>query len=223
MGIMIKDQPFTVGITGGMGSGKSTAAHYFRQQGLFIVDADCVARDSVATESHALEAIARHFGPTILQHDKTLHRQRLRHIIFQDQAQKKWLENLLHPIIHRNIKKQLSKAKTSAYAICVSPLLFETSQNQFVQRTLVIDATETTQIRRIQARDGSSEQHIAMIIQTQFSREERCKRGNDRIFNEGSIEALYQQLSKLHQDYLTMAREHNCIAHHKRATSNNRT
>ncbi len=192
-----------IGLTGGIGSGKSQASKRFALHGITLVNADVVAREVVMPGCPALQAIAQHFGPEILAADGTLNRRKLREIIFQSPAEKQWLEALLHPLINAEIRRQLSTS-TSAYSILESPLLLETKQYELVDRILVVDVSEMTQIDRASQRDNSDEQQIKAIMQTQLSRQERCARAHDIIQNHGSIDELNQQVDKLHQLYLEL-------------------
>lgn len=193
-----------IGLTGGIGSGKSVVCNRFAQRGILIVDADVVAREVVEPGCDALRQIQDHFGEVILQPDGKLNRSKLRDIIFTDPAEKKWLESLLHPLINTEIRQQLSMAK-SHYAILASPLLLETKQFQLVNRILVVDASEQLQIERASHRDKSNEAQIKAIMQTQLSRQDRCARANDIIQNHGDIHELDNQVEKLHQLYLELA------------------
>ncbi|MCF7545912.1 dephospho-CoA kinase, partial [Pseudomonas petrae] len=140
-------KPWILGLTGGIGSGKSAAAQCFVDLGVHLVDADNAARWVVELGRPALAQIAEHFGASVLQADGTLNRSALRELIFKDPQQRFWLEGLLHPLIREEIRQHLARAE-SAYAILVSPLLLETSQHQMVQRVLVIDVPESVQIER---------------------------------------------------------------------------
>lgn len=193
-----------VGLTGGIGSGKSEACVRFAKRGILIVDADIVAREVVQPGCDALKQIQEHFGKDITEPDGSLNRSKLRDIIFADPTEKKWLESLLHPLINTTIRRKLSEAQ-SDYAILASPLLLETQQFQLVDRILVIDASEQLQIERASHRDNNNEAQIKAIMQTQLSRQERCARANDIIQNHGDIDELEAQVEKLHQLYLELA------------------
>lgn len=193
-----------IGLTGGIGSGKSEACKRFAERNILVVDADIVARKVVEQGSAALAKIAAHFGADILDATGNLNRSKLREIIFSDPAEKQWLESLLHPIINAEIRHQLANA-TSVYAILASPLLLETQQFQLVDRILVIDTSEQLQIERASYRDKNNEAQIKAIMQTQLSRQERCARATDIIQNHGSIDELDAQIEKLHQLYLELA------------------
>jgi dephospho-CoA kinase len=196
--------PLIIGLTGGIGSGKSEASKRFAERGIVVVDADLVAREAVEPDRAALTQIAAHFGPDIIDTTGHLNRSKLREIIFSDPAEKQWLESLLHPIINAGIRHQLTNA-TSAYAILASPLLLETQQFQLVDRILVIDTSEQLQIERASYRDKNNEAQIKAIMQTQLSRQERCARATDIIQNHGNITELDAQVEKLHQLYLELA------------------
>lgn len=193
-----------VGLTGGIGSGKSEASKRFAQRGVLVVDADIVAREVVAPDSAALAQIVAHFGADIIDIAGNLKRGKLREIIFSNPTEKQWLESLLHPIINTEIRRQLTNS-TSIYSILASPLLLETQQFLLVDRILVIDTSEQHQLERASKRDKNNEAQIKAIMQTQLSRQERCARATDIIQNHGSIDELDEQVEKLHQLYLELA------------------
>ncbi len=202
--------PFIIGLTGGIGSGKSEVSARFSKRGIEIVDADVVAREVVAPGSIVLKQIHAHFGDEILDVAGNLHRSKLREIIFANPTEKQWLESLLHPIINASIRDQLANS-TSAYSILASPLLLETQQFKLVDRILVVDATEQLQIDRASRRDKNNESQIKAIMQTQLSRQERCARADDIIQNHGDIDELDEQVEKLHRLYLALAQSHSQI------------
>ncbi len=195
---------FIVGLTGGIGSGKTAASDWFKLQGIVIVDADVVARQVVEPGTAALKAIADHFGADVISADGTLDRAALRHLVFSHPEERRWLEQLTHPLIAQEILRQLSMA-TSPYAILVSPLLFETGQKNFVTRTLLIDAPEDHQLRRTAARDGVEAHQVKAIMAAQMSRDDRRARANDVVLNDGSLADLHAKLIVLHQQYLSLA------------------
>lgn len=194
-----------VGLTGGIGSGKSQASKRFAAHNITVVDADSVARDVVIPGSSALQSITQYFGGDVIESDGSLNRRKLRDIIFEDPSQKQWLEALLHPLINAEIRRQLSES-TGLYTILESPLLLETKQYELVDRILVVDASEMAQIERASLRDGSNEQQIKAIIETQLNRQERCARAQDIIQNHGTLDELNQQVDKLHELYSALAR-----------------
>ncbi len=196
---------FVIGITGGIGSGKTAVTNTFSELGIDIVDADIAARVVVEPGTTALQQITAHFGPLILQTDGTLDRAALRRIIFQDANAKLWLEQLLHPLIGQEIQRQLHSA-TSPYAILVSPLLIEIQKNRFCDRILVIDVPEAVQLQRTVARDNNDPAQVQRIIASQADRAQRLSHADDVIENTGSLEQLRKHVEKLHGDYLILAK-----------------
>ncbi|WP_288383476.1 dephospho-CoA kinase [uncultured Acinetobacter sp.] len=194
--------PYIVGLTGGIGSGKSAASQWFEHQDIDVVDADVVAREVVQPGQPALKKIAQHFGDWVLQADGQLDRRALRDYIFQHPKARQQLEAITHPIIRQSILSQLQQAQ-SAYVILVSPLLFETGQDRMTHRNLLVDVSEATQLKRASQRDAQSTEQIQKIIATQMPRSEKLKRADDVVHNEGTLDELYQQLMRLHTDYLT--------------------
>jgi dephospho-CoA kinase len=193
-----------IGLTGGIGSGKSLATDYLQRQGITIVDADIAARVIVEPGEPALQDIVDAFGETMLNADGTLDRRALRNIVFANPAQRQRLEAITHPRIAQEILRQLS-VSDSPYTILVSPLLFESGQHRFAQRTLLIDAPETDQQARAASRDKVSKEQIAAIMQAQMNRDERRRHADDVILNDGDIPALYAHLERLHRYYLELA------------------
>lgn len=196
-------KPWILGLTGGIGSGKSAAAQCFVDLGVHLVDADHAARWVVEPGRPALAQIAEHFGAGVLQADGTLNRSALRELIFEDPQQRVWLESLLHPLIREEIRQYLARAE-SAYAILVSPLLLETSQHQMVQRVLVIDVPESVQIERTVLRDKTNEEQVRAILKAQASRDERLSRADDVIVNDRDPAWLKSEVERLHHFYLTL-------------------
>ncbi len=197
---------YIVGLTGGIGSGKSAASEYFEQLGVRVVDADLVARQVVTKGSTALESIRQHFGDDILTTGGELNRARLRHIIFAKAEEKQWLEQLLHPLIRQEIERQLHTA-CGDYAILTSPLLIESKQLELTQRLAVVDVPSELQSQRACQRDNNSRQQIEAIMAAQLPRQERLTLADDIIDNSGSLATLHQQISRLHQQYLQLASE----------------
>lgn len=193
-----------IGLTGGIGSGKTAASDYFADQGITIVDADIVAREVVEPGEPAWLAIKARYGADVIQEDQSLNRAWLRQKVFAEPDERKWLEGQTHPRIRDRLIQQLRDA-TSPYAILVSPLLFESGQNALVKRTLAIDVPVDTQVRRACSRDTNNEEQIRRIIAAQISREDRCSRADDVADNSGTLAQLHAQLEKLHHTYLTMA------------------
>lgn len=195
---------FVLGLTGGIGSGKSAASHWFEAQGITVVDADVVAREVVELGQPALTQIQQAFGDWVLLADGSLNRRALREYIFQSPEARKTLESITHPAIRTSIIQQLHAAQ-SPYAILVSPLLFETNQHELTQHTLLIDATIELQIERASQRDGQNIEQIRNIIAAQMSREQKQTMADDIVLNDGHLDHLYTHLRPLHQKYLNMA------------------
>ena len=195
---------FILGLTGGIGSGKSAASQWFETQGITVVDADIVAREVVQKGQSALAQIQQEFGDWVIQADGELDRKALREHIFKVPEARKRLEQITHPAIRNAIIQQLGTA-TSPYAILVSPLLFETNQHLLTQRNLLIEATVELQIQRASQRDGQSIEQIKKIIQVQMPREEKIKRADDVVLNDGHLEHLFTKLNDLHHQYLAIA------------------
>jgi dephospho-CoA kinase len=198
---------FKIGLTGGIGSGKTAATDYFQQLGIDVVDADVVAREVVVPGTPALAHIAEHFGAQILDTSGALDRAQLRQIIFSNPAEKAWLEALLHPLIRDEILRQLNRAR-SPYAILVSPLLFETEQHLLVDRSLLIDAPEALQLARASSRDHSSEQTIRSIMASQMPRAQKLAMADDVICNDRDLATLHAQVAALHTTYLKLAHDY---------------
>lgn len=196
-------KPWILGLTGGIGSGKSAVAQYFIDLGVHLVDADHAARWVVEPGRPALVTITKRFGPQVLQPDGGLDRSALRQLIFQDEAQRRWLEGLLHPLIFQEIDQALARAE-SPYAILVSPLLVESGQHRMTQRVLVVDAPEHLQLQRSMVRDNSSEEQIRAILKAQSSREERLRHADDVLINDRDLPWLKTEVERLHNFYLTL-------------------
>lgn len=195
-----------VGVTGGIGSGKTAATDCFARLGIEVIDADRLSREVVRPGSPALQAIVSHFGADkVLDADGQLNRRALRQIIFSDHNAKKWLEQLLHPLIRLEIIQGLQNSQ-SPYTILSSPLLLETDQQSLCSRVLLIDAPEELQIRRTADRDNSDEASVRAIMQTQMARQQRLDHADDIIVNDGSLEQLQEAVTEQHRKYLDMAR-----------------
>ena len=193
-----------VGLTGGIGSGKSAASQWFETQGINVVDADIAAREIVEKGQPALAQIQSAFGDWVLLESGELNRKALREHIFQHPSARQQLEEITHPAIRQSIIEQLAQA-SSPYVILVSPLLFETNQHLLTQRTLLIDASIELQIQRASQRDGQSVEQIENIIQAQMPRDRKLDLADDIAINDGHLEHLYTQLQKLHLHYLELS------------------
>lgn len=195
---------FILGLTGGIGSGKSAASQWFEQHGIVVVDADVVAREIVEVGQPALLQIQQAFGDWVLQKDGTLNRRALREHIFQSNDARRILESITHPAIRQSIIQQLQDAQ-SPYVILVSPLLFETNQHELTDHTLLIDASIELQIQRAAQRDGQNIEQIHRIIAAQMPRKQKQQLADDIVLNDGHLEHLYAHLQPLHEQYLQRA------------------
>ena len=199
---------YIVGLTGGIGSGKTTIAYFFSERDIEVINADQLARKVVQPGTIALSQIKQKFGEKILTESYGLNRSLLREIVFKDERQRVWLENLLHPLIEDEINKSIESA-LSQYVVLESPLLLETNQHKLVNRILVIDVSPEIQLKRTLSRDGGSEATIKAIIKSQLTRIQRLNMADDVINNEQDLKSVRIELESLHQNYLSMAVE-NC-------------
>lgn len=197
-------QVFVVGLTGGIGSGKSAATAMFERLGIDVVDADEVARDVVAVGSEGLNQIQAHFGNGILLQDGSLNRAALREKVFADNEEKKWLNELLHPLIRMRMQ-QLIAESTSAYTILSVPLLVENKLTEMCDHVVVVDCPESLQLERALKRDGSAEATIRSIMASQASRKERIHAADDVLDNSTTLQALESQVSALHERLLALS------------------
>ncbi|RLA44572.1 MAG: dephospho-CoA kinase [Gammaproteobacteria bacterium] len=193
-----------VGITGGIGSGKSAVTERFEHLGITVVDADLAARVIVAPGRPALSAIAEHFGHDIIQADGTLDRAALRQRVFSDENERRWLEQLTHPLIGREILAQITAA-SSAYTLLSSPLLLETSQKELVDCVVVVDVPEETQLERTVTRDDNDQAQVKRIMAAQMRREDRLALADIVIDNSQSLEELDGVVQELHKEFLLRA------------------
>lgn len=200
----LASKPWILGLTGGIGSGKSAAAQCFADLGIHTVDADQAARWVVEPGRPALARIVEHFGADVLQASGELDRGALRKRIFEDTDQRLWLEALLHPLINQEVAEHLARAE-SPYAILVSPLLIESGQYRTVQRLLVIDAPQELQIERTLRRDGSSLEQIQAILKAQAKREDRLSHADDVLVNDRDHAWLNSEVERLHHFYLSLS------------------
>ena len=192
---------FVVGLTGGIGSGKSAATAVFEDLGIDVVDADLASREAVLPGSKALDQIQKKFGNEILLEDQSLNRAKLREIIFDNSEDKTWLEQLLHPEIRHIIQSKLENS-SSEYVILVSPLLFETDQHEFCNTTILIDSSMNSQVSRTSKRDSVSEDSVKKIISAQMSRDDRLKIAKIVINNDDSLEQLESNVKKVHENLI---------------------
>ena len=192
---------WVLGLTGGIGSGKSAVSAMFEEFGIQVVDADIVAREVVEPGSLGLKKITEHFGDEILTSNGTLDRAKLRAIIFADESQKQWLNNLLHPLIRETMLSQL-KLATSNYVILVAPLLFENGLEAYCNHTLLIDVPVDVQITRTTARDNVSVELAKQIIASQMSRADKKQKAADILDNNRPLIEVKADVQKLHKKYL---------------------
>jgi len=196
-------KPWILGLTGGIGSGKSAAAAHFANLGVHMVDADHAARWVVEPGRPALASIVERFGEAMLQPDGTLNRAALRERIFQSAEERRWLEQLLHPLIGEEIASNLAQAE-SPYAILVSPLLVESGQHRMAQRVLVVDTPEHLQLERTVRRDNVPEEQVRAILQAQAQRDDRLKHADDILLNDRDLGHLQREVERLHDFYLSL-------------------
>lgn len=199
-----RQEKFIVGVTGGIGCGKTTVTDLFAAKGIDIVDADIVARDVVVPGSQGLNELVTQFGDGILNDNNELNRAALRTLIFADSKAKEIVNQILHPLIRKNMMQQLINTR-SQYCMLSAPLLFENKLQTMVDRTLVIDISESLQVERALARDGGNEETIKSIIRSQVSREQRLAFADDIIDNSSSQSALAPQVDALHLKYKALA------------------
>ena len=194
----------TIGLTGGIGSGKTTVPDLFSELDVPVIDTDIIARELVEPGQATLDEIVSAFGQSILQSNKRLDRKKLADIAFKNNDSRKKLEAILHPKIRQEMQNRI-KALTSPYCIVVIPLLFETEQHELVDRILLVDCTTDKQIERVKQRDQRSDQQIQSIINAQTPRKIKQQGADDIINNNDNIEQLKNQVTLLHKKYLNLA------------------
>ncbi len=195
-----------IGLTGGIGSGKSTAASMFAKRGLPVIDADEIARELVAPEQPAYREIVEAFGEGIVDQNGQIDRAHLRRLVFNDKTLRGRLEVILHPRVRAEIQRRLQHLD-AAYCVIVIPLLIEAHQRDLVDRVLVIDVGEDVQLQRVAARGQLDEEEIRKIVAAQLSRGERLRHADDVVSNDGDLQSLEAQVALLHERYLSLARE----------------
>lgn len=196
---------FTVGLTGGIGSGKSTVADCFAAHGVPVIDTDVIARDLTAPEGAALDAIRAAFGETLIHADGTLDRAALRRLVFADSEARHQLEAILHPRVRQAVEQALATL-TAPYTLIVIPLLVETGgYRDVLNRVLVVDCPEDLQIARVMARSGLARDEVKAILAAQAGRLERLAAADDVIVNTATQDALRTEVARLHQRYLGLA------------------
>jgi dephospho-CoA kinase len=196
---------FVVGLTGGIGSGKTAVSDRFKLLGVTVVDADLASRAVVAPGTAALAAIAEHFGSSILCADGSLDRAALRARVFADPSERRWLETLTHPLIGAYLREHLY-ASGSVYSILVNPILIESGQARTCDRVLVVDVPEALQLARTMTRDGNSEVQVRAIMAAQADRQRRLAVADDVIVNDRDLAHLDAEVARLHAQYLEFCR-----------------
>ncbi len=196
---------FSVAVTGGIGSGKTSATNKFNELGVAVIDTDLIAHDLTQKNVDVLVEIKNIFGNKVFNGD-TLSREKLREIVFRDEDLLRSLERILHPRIRQDVKTKLQSVD-SDYAIVAIPLLSKKSDYDFIDRILVIDCEERIQIQRVISRNGFSEELVQSIMSKQLSRRDRNQLADDLIENNADIDSLYTKIEKLHLNYLSFARK----------------
>ncbi len=194
-----------IGLTGGIGSGKSTVTAMFESLGIPVIDADKIAHALTSPGQPAVHLIAKAFGDHVLNQDNSLNRQHLREIVFADEARRKQLEALLHPLIRAEMQQQVRRLKNTSYCILCIPLLLEVGQTDMVDRVLVVDCPQQTQRERLHRRDQLDDKQIDAILAAQLSREHRLQAADDVISNNTDLKELQQQVHELDRKYRTLA------------------
>ena len=197
---------YRVGLTGGIGSGKSTVAALFEEHGVTVIDSDAISHQLTQTGGTAITAIRAAFGDGYINADGALDRVHMRQLVFSDAAAKRRLEGILHPLIRTQMLAQAQAANTAPYLLLVVPLLLEATDYQtLVQRTLVVDCAPATQVARAMRRSGLSEQEVRTIMSQQIARAERLKRADDIIQNDADLDILRLRVERLHRCYLSFS------------------
>jgi dephospho-CoA kinase len=197
-----------IGLTGGIGSGKSTVANFFRAEDIPVIDSDIIAHQLLTPAYPTFEIVVQHFGNIILNKQGAIDRTILRTLIFQEKTERQWLEATLHPLIRREILT-IASALSSPYALVEIPLLIEAQFEDLVDRILVIDCSETLQITRTSGRSSFTPDGVLVIIKTQARRSVRLAKAHDVIENEGTLEELNIKVKNLHQYYLQLKNQTN--------------
>jgi dephospho-CoA kinase len=196
---------FIIGMTGGIGSGKSEALKIFKSLSIKVIDLDNISKEITERSHQAIQEIKLVFGDAIFDKDNQLDRKKLKEIIFSDKNKKINLEKILHPKIYEEVKKRLNALSHESYVVIDIPLLFETNQyTSLISRSLVIDCKENDQIERVKKRDGIDISVIQSIIDQQINRSSRIQKADDVVINDGSIEKLEESIKSLHKKYLNL-------------------
>ena len=195
-----------IGLTGGIGSGKSAAANFFQNEGVTVIDADQLAREVIKPNSQGFQSVVDYFGSRIIGEDGSIDRAQLREEIFDDQDKKKVLESITHPLV-KDLMSERIASSASPYLIIMVPLIFETNSMSAYNRILVIDCDVTLQMKRASLRDNNSSEQIQKILDSQCSRSERLSIANDVIPNNDSLENLKTRSLAMHKFYLELCKK----------------
>ena len=195
-----------IGLTGGIGSGKTAAANHFGFLGIDIVDADLASRAVVEPGQPALEAIAEHFGAAIIGADGGLDRAKLRKLVFAEESERKWLQRLLHPLISDYLAVQIS-GSNSTYCLLVNPLLLESSQSQWCRKIIVVDTAIETQIQRTMSRDDNNREQVQSIVNAQMSRDDRLSAADFILLNDQGMDDLKKNVEKIHRELINLCQK----------------
>ncbi len=199
-------QRLCVGLTGGIGSGKSTVSKLFSNLGAYIIDTDEIAHQLTQADGGAMAEITRVFGPDYLDTAGALDRAKMRKLIFSDSEAKKRLEALIHPLIRLRVQEEIDSVNDAPYVVLVVPLLLQSpAYMKWVQRILVVDCPEDQQIERVMQRSNLSEVEVRSILSQQSSRAERLSKATDLIHNDGSLAQLEKQVHALHEVYFSIS------------------
>ncbi|MCP4767011.1 MAG: dephospho-CoA kinase [Gammaproteobacteria bacterium] len=196
---------FSIGLTGGIASGKTTVSNLFEALGVAVVDTDVISRKLLEPDELAFRQVVGHFGKDILLSNGAIDRARLREIVFSNGQQKSWLETMLHPLIYQRSHDAMRAHSTAAYVLLVVPLLFESGFQSLVDRVLVIDCPAEQQVRRLIKRDGIDESLAQKMLAQQLGNPERIARAQDIIENRDDSDDLASQVAALHQSYLRLS------------------
>ena len=195
-----------IGLTGGIGSGKSAVGNFFIELGIDVVDADDLARAAIAEGTQGSDLIIKRFGNDILDHSQQIDRKKLRKVIFGNPEEKQFVESIIHPEVAKAMTEFVKNAQ-SPYKMIIVPLLFETDSQNIYDRVLFIDTSEELQIKRASARDGVDETNIKSIIGNQLPRNEKLKLADDIIVNNAGLDKLKKSVSQTHDFYLSLCNE----------------
>ena len=195
-----------IGLTGGIGSGKSAAANFFQNEGINVIDADNLAREVIAQNTPGFKSVVDYFGSNIIDVDGSINRSKLRQEVFDNEQKKKVLESITHPLV-RNLMEERIKTSKSSYSIIMVPLIFETKSMSAYNRILVIDCDPELQLERATLRDNNSREQIQKILDSQCSREQRLSIANDVIPNNDSLDDLKTRSLSMHKFYLGLIKK----------------